>query len=103
MNISNEVGSARGVDPSVAPTVTPAAAPASTPAASAGVGIGAATAPGSDQATISSTSGVLAAALHSSDVRTAKVASLKASIDAGTYNVPASSVADKLLSSILGS
>jgi flagellar biosynthesis anti-sigma factor FlgM len=58
---------------------------------------------GSDQATISSASGVLSTALNSSDVRTAKVAALQASINAGTYNVPASSVADKMLSSILGS
>ena len=58
---------------------------------------------GSDQATISSASGVLSSALNDSDVRTAKVAALQASINAGTYNIPASSVADKMLSSILGS
>ena len=58
---------------------------------------------GSDQATISSASGVLSTALNSSDVRTAKVAALQASINAGTYNIPASSVAEKMLSSILGS
>jgi flagellar biosynthesis anti-sigma factor FlgM len=58
---------------------------------------------GSDQATLSSASGVLSTALNDSDVRTAKVAALQASINAGTYNIPASSVADKILSSILGS
>jgi anti-sigma28 factor (negative regulator of flagellin synthesis) len=31
------------------------------------------------------------------------VAALQASINAGTYNVPAGSVADKMLSSLLGS
>jgi flagellar biosynthesis anti-sigma factor FlgM len=115
VNISNDVSQTQIASSAVA-TPSPAA-PSSAPLSStAGVGAaarsfgvspGASTiAPasqGSDQATISSASGVLSTALTSSDVRTAKVASLQASINAGTYNVPASSVADKILSSILGS
>jgi flagellar biosynthesis anti-sigma factor FlgM len=83
--------------------------PAAAAAAAAARGTTAPSAPvseasqGGDQATISSASGVLSSALNSSDVRTPKVAALQASINAGTYNIPAGSVADKMLSSILGS
>jgi len=127
VNISNDVSQAQIASSNVA-TPSPSA-PSSAPSSgsssgsssaplSSTAGVGAAarssglspgsstTAPasqGSDQATISSASGVLSTALTGSDVRTAKVASLQASINAGTYNVPASSVADKMLSSILGS
>jgi flagellar biosynthesis anti-sigma factor FlgM len=99
MNISNDVSQAQIASSSVANPLPsePASSPSRSPA---GVSAGARS---SDQATISSASGVLSTALTSSDVRTAKVASLQASINAGTYNVPASSVADKMLSSILGS
>ena len=115
MNISNDVSQAQIASSNVAtpPPSAPSSAPLSSTAGvsaavrSSGVLPGSSTsAPasqGSDQATISSASGVLSTALTSSDVRTAKVASLQASINAGTYNVPASSVADKILSSILGS
>ena len=115
VNISNDVSQAQIASNNVAtpphstPSVTPSSATAGVGAAarSSGVSPGSSTtapAPqGSDQATISSASGVLSTALTGSDVRTAKVASLQASINAGTYNVPASSVADKILTSILGS
>jgi flagellar biosynthesis anti-sigma factor FlgM len=119
VNISNDVSQAQIASSTVAtpspsaPSSTPSSAPLSTTAGvgaaarSSGVSPGSSTtAPASqesDQATISSASGVLSTALTGSDVRTAKVASLQASINAGTYNVPASSVADKILSSILGS
>ncbi len=42
-----------------------------------------------------------ASAASSDDVRTDKVAALKSAIDSGTYNVPASAVADKLISSLM--
>ncbi len=101
MNITNDVRPPQIPRSSVA-----------TPAAS-GVGVAArgasASAPvsaesqDSDQATLSAASGELSTALDSSDsdVRTARVASLQAAILAGTYNVPASSVAEKILSSML--
>ncbi len=57
---------------------------------------------GADSAQLSSTGSVLAQAATSvSDVRTEKVASIKAAIDAGTYNVPAGAVADKLIESLI--
>jgi flagellar biosynthesis anti-sigma factor FlgM len=57
---------------------------------------------GVDQASLSSTGGLIAQALSSeSDVRMDKVTALQSTIAAGTYNVPASSVADKLMSALL--
>jgi negative regulator of flagellin synthesis FlgM len=57
----------------------------------------------SDNASLTSTAGVLAQAVNSGDdVRTDKVAALQAAIASGTYNVPASAVADKLIQSMLG-
>lgn len=111
MNISNDVSQAQIASSNVATPSpsTPAGSTTASGAVARGSGTTSATAalqasdPASDQATISSASGLLSTALNGSDVRTAKVAALQASINAGTYNVPASSVADKMLSSILGS
>jgi flagellar biosynthesis anti-sigma factor FlgM len=112
VNISNDVSQAQIASSNVAtssPSARPAAPAGSTAVSGATSGTtgsqasGQSSDPTSDQATISSASGLLSAALNGSDVRTAKVAALQASINAGTYNVPASSVAEKMLSSILGS
>ncbi len=54
-----------------------------------------------DQTELSSTGGLVAQALESSDVRTAKVAALQQAIVTGTYNVPSSGVADKIIQSLL--
>jgi negative regulator of flagellin synthesis FlgM len=56
---------------------------------------------GVDQASLSSTAALVAQALSESDVRTDEVSSLQQSIAAGTYNVPASAVADKLIGTLL--
>jgi flagellar biosynthesis anti-sigma factor FlgM len=42
------------------------------------------------------------AASSANDVRTDKVAALKSAIDSGSYSVPASDVADKLINTMLG-
>jgi negative regulator of flagellin synthesis FlgM len=55
-----------------------------------------------DAANLTSTAGVLAQALNGDDVRADKVASLQSAIASGTYNVPASAVAHKLIESMLG-
>ena len=55
-----------------------------------------------DQATLSSTGGLVAQALEGSDTRSAKVASLQQTIAAGNYNVSAADVADKIIQSLLG-
>jgi negative regulator of flagellin synthesis FlgM len=54
-----------------------------------------------DQANLSTTASVVAQALSGSDVRFEKVAELQQSIAAGTYNIPASDVASKVLSALL--
>ena len=58
-------------------------------------------APSTDRASFSA--GALAAqTLDTSDVRLTKVAELRQAIGSGTYNVPASAVADKIVDSLLG-
>ena len=54
-----------------------------------------------DQANVSSAASVVAQGLSGSDVRTDKVAALQQSIAAGTYSVPASDVAGKVMSALL--
>ena len=58
--------------------------------------------PTADAASVSSAGSAVAQAASGSDVRADKVAALQAAIANGTYNVPASAVADKLISSLLG-
>jgi negative regulator of flagellin synthesis FlgM len=55
----------------------------------------------SDQATVSSTGGLVAAALNTSDVRLDKVAALQSAIASGTYNVSSSDVASRIVDSLL--
>lgn len=54
-----------------------------------------------DQADLSST-GLAAAQSASSDVRMEKVQSVRSAIDAGTYQVSAGDVADKMMQTLLG-
>jgi len=54
-----------------------------------------------DQADLSST-GLAAAQSASSDVRMEKVQSVRSAMDAGTYQVSAGEVADKMMQSLLG-
>ena len=54
-----------------------------------------------DEASMSPAANIVAQALSGSDVRTDKVAALQQSITAGTYSVPASDVAAKLLSTLV--
>jgi len=55
-----------------------------------------------DQANLSSTGGLVAQALATSDTRSAKVASLQQAISGGNYSVSSSDVADKIIQSLLG-
>ncbi len=55
-----------------------------------------------DSAQFSTTSLLVQQNAGAEDVRYEKVAPIKAAIEAGTYNVPASAVADKLIESLLG-
>lgn len=54
-----------------------------------------------DEAKVSTAAEMMARAMSGSDVRTDKVASLQQAIAAGTYSVPSSDVADKVISSLL--
>jgi flagellar biosynthesis anti-sigma factor FlgM len=55
-----------------------------------------------DQTNLSSTGGLVAQALATSDTRSAKVASLQQAISGGNYSVSSSDVADKIIQSLLG-
>ena len=57
---------------------------------------------GADQATLSSAASLAAAAAPDSDVRMDKVAAVQQALAAGTYNVPASDVAGKMIDQMLG-
>jgi flagellar biosynthesis anti-sigma factor FlgM len=56
----------------------------------------------SDRATLSSAASEVSQTAADSDVRTDKVAGIQTQIAAGTYNVPASAVASKMVVSMLG-
>jgi negative regulator of flagellin synthesis FlgM len=56
----------------------------------------------SDVAKVSVSAGLLAQDVGGTDVRAGRVAELQQAIAAGTYSVPASAVADKLIESMLG-
>lgn len=71
------------------------------PPAKAGTQTASTTALTSDQATFSHAANGVASADSDSDVRQDKVASIQAQLAAGTYNVPASAVAGKLVQSLL--
>jgi flagellar biosynthesis anti-sigma factor FlgM len=56
----------------------------------------------SDRATLSSAGSEVAGSATEDGVRTAKVAEVKAAIQSGTYEVPASAVASKMVDAMLG-
>ncbi len=55
-----------------------------------------------DQATLSSAGATVSQAAAGSDVRLDKVATVQAALAAGTYDVPASAVASKVVDALLG-
>jgi negative regulator of flagellin synthesis FlgM len=54
-----------------------------------------------DQANLSSVGGLIAQALEGSDTRAAKVTALQEAITSGSYSVPSSEVAGKIVQSLL--
>jgi negative regulator of flagellin synthesis FlgM len=54
-----------------------------------------------DQASVSSTGGLVAQALNTSDVRSDKVAALQTAIASGSYQVSSADVASKIVDSLL--
>jgi negative regulator of flagellin synthesis FlgM len=59
-------------------------------------------APGNDRATLSSAASEVSQAAGEDGVRTDKIASIQAALAAGTYAVPASAVATKVVDAMLG-
>jgi negative regulator of flagellin synthesis FlgM len=57
---------------------------------------------GSDRATLSSAGSEVSLTASESDVRMDKVGSVQAALAAGTYNVPASAVASKVVDAMMG-
>ncbi len=57
---------------------------------------------GSDHATLSAAASLTAAAAPDSDVRMDKVTAIQQALASGTYNVPASEVAGKMIDQMLG-
>ena len=57
---------------------------------------------GTDKATLSSAASVAAAAAPDSDVRMDKVAAIQQALASGTYNIPASEVAGKMIDQMMG-
>ena len=57
---------------------------------------------GSDSATFSSAGSEVSLTAADSEVRTDKVTSVQAALAAGTYSVPASAVASKMMDAMLG-
>ena len=56
----------------------------------------------SDRATLSSAGNEVSQAVSGEDVRTDKIAAVQAALAAGSYDVPASAVASKLVDAMLG-
>jgi negative regulator of flagellin synthesis FlgM len=81
--------------------VSPAAPPAPQGKNAAATGT-AGSALDSDRATLSSAGSEVSQAVSEEGVRTEKVAAVQALLAAGTYNVPASAVASKMVDAMLG-
>lgn len=103
MSITNAIGNTLGVSTPVTPAAAPAPAgkehqvkaAVSSPVAASRVN------PPVDHANISATSGLFTAALNGSDVRLDKIRPIQIAIANGTYSVPSSDVAGKLISSLI--
>jgi negative regulator of flagellin synthesis FlgM len=103
MSISNGIGNLQGLPNPVTPAsaAAPAGKEQQVKTATATTQVQPKIDHAVDQAVISSTSGLLSQALSGSDVRLDRIEPLQAAIAAGTYHVPASDVADKVISSAL--
>jgi flagellar biosynthesis anti-sigma factor FlgM len=91
-----------GLQQTISSSTPPGAVQADTPGSAAIVNeVTIANADKSDQANVSSAGNFIAQALGGSDTRSAKVASLQQAIATGSYSVPSSDVADKIIEGLL--
>lgn len=104
MSLSNGIGSLQGLsNPVSPPSQTAPAAKEQQIKTAVPVRAAAKVNPATDQAVISSTSGLLTQALNASDVRLHKVLPLQQAIASGNYDVSSSDVADKIIGSLTAS
>jgi negative regulator of flagellin synthesis FlgM len=102
MSYSNGIGNLQYLLGTLAaPASTETKRPATT-TGDGGVDASSTNARGADSTLLSSAAGLVSAATQIPDVRTALVASLQATIAAGTYSVSSSDVAGKMIQSMLG-
>ena len=94
MSYTNGIGSLQQALSSIAST-------AKKPVADAATGTTTQTSVREDQANLSSTGGIMAQALEGSDERSAKVSALQHAIASGSYHVPSSDIAEKVIGSLL--
>lgn len=99
MSYTNGIGSAQLLLTAVSTASTTAASAASRTQPSDADGVGS-VGGFDDHTTFSTTSNMVAQASSGSDVRMEKVTALQQAIAAGTYNIPASDVADKLMKAL---
>ncbi len=95
MSYTNGIGSLQQAPSSIASTVTKPVVETATGTTTQ------ATSVREDQADLSSTGGIIAQALEGSDARSAKVSALQQAIASGSYHVPSSDVAEKVIDSLL--
>ncbi len=99
MSYTNGIG---GSHQAISPIAPSAASPVSQVSEVSGHSNGvSASAQYADQAVLSVPASLVAQVSDGADVRTEKVASLQQAIASGTYSVPSSDVADKLIHSLL--
>jgi negative regulator of flagellin synthesis FlgM len=102
MSYANGVGSTQQTNSPISTSVATPTRQATAPSGEANESaVSGANVQRADQTTLSATAGLVANALEGSDVRSEKVASLQQAIAAGTYNVPSSAVAGKIIQSLL--
>jgi flagellar biosynthesis anti-sigma factor FlgM len=102
MSYANEIGGLQQALSSIAPSAAkPSAAVA--PADPPKEGLTSTLIPArTDQTSLSSTGGIISRAMEGPDTRAAKVSALQQAITSGSYSVPASQVAEKMIQSLLG-
>lgn len=102
MNISSGIGSVAQPLNVQGPTATSAAGQADSLKQSNGSDGTNVASTQNDAAKVSVSAGLLTQDVSGTDARAGRVAELQAAIAAGTYSVPASAVADKLIATMLG-